>query len=294
MLLAGVAPSLAHGTESSFETLDLELDQDRRLASRCRVVIPKGSFDEPVPLLVLLPGLGETKNEAGALDAWLSLYGAREAWQRLRARRVLRDGQTALSDGEALALKRSLSKRPFTGMVLVCPFMPNPHAFPGGARKMFSRYALWLEQALLPEVRRLVPGVGHSREAAGIAGVSLGGFAAVELGLRARASFGTIGTVQGAFGVERVPGIARRIIEREARSLRGVYVATSTLDPYRAANQRLYRELSAHGMPVHLSVRTGPHSQKWLREIGTLEMLLWHDRALRGEIEQGEVRPKRP
>jgi hypothetical protein len=68
-------------------------------------------------------------------------------------------------------------------------------------------------------------------------------------------------------------------------------VATSSFDPYRAANERLGRKLAELGLSARLSVRRGAHSQGFLREIGTLELLVWHDRALRGNVATGETRP---
>ena len=40
------------------------------------------------------------------------------------------------------------------------------------------------------------------------------------------------------------------------------------------------KALGELGVDSELVVIPGPHNQPWLREIGTLEMLLWHDRHL--------------
>lgn len=294
MVAGWTASSRLSDANAHFELLDLEFEQEPQLARRCRVVVPRGSFEEPLPVLVLLHGLAETRDPGVAVDAWLSLYGLAGAWQRLRAGKTGCDKQKSFSDAEARILDEALVKRPFRGMVVACPFMPNPHAFHGGSRAMLAGYAKWLRDALLPQVRGRIPKASHSRDATGIAGVSLGGFAALELGLRAPDVFATVGTVQGAFGAGMAQNYARQIAELDPKSLRGAYVATSAEDPYRAANERLYRELGLRGVPARLSVRRGPHSQAWLREIGTLETLLWHDRALRGNLERGELRSKRP
>jgi len=44
----------------------------------------------------------------------------------------------------------------------------------------------------------------------------------------------------------------------------------------------LSRALHERGITHDLAVLPGPHDQPWLRETGTLEMLLWQDRALFG------------
>jgi enterochelin esterase-like enzyme len=179
-------------------------------------------------------------------------------------------------------------------MVLVCPYMPNPHAFPGGSGAMFARYVQWLRDAVLPAVRERVPGAVRSREGTGMAGVSLGGYAALELASRAPETFSTVATVQGAFSAASAPNYARRLAELESPALRGVYVSTSWYDPYRVANERLYEALVQRGVPSRFSLRRGPHSQGWLREIGTAELLLWQDRALRTKLETGAIRAPKP
>jgi enterochelin esterase-like enzyme len=142
---------------------------------------------------------------------------------------------------------------------------------------------------MLPAVRERVSAASREPAHTGIAGVSLGGAVALEVFVRKPRLFATLGTVQGAYGVNLGALFARRIVEAESVPGRAVYVSTSHGDPYRAANERLARELEQRGMPTRLSVRKGPHSQAWLIEIGSLELLLWHDRALRGEVETGRV-----
>ena len=61
---------------------------------------------------------------------------------------------------------------------------------------------------------------------------------------------------------------------------RPLHLLTSSRDPFREANQRLAAELMRRGVPHQLRVLPGPHDQPWLRESGTLEMLLWHARQL--------------
>jgi hypothetical protein len=46
--------------------------------------------------------------------------------------------------------------------------------------------------------------------------------------------------------------------------------------------QRLATRLAERGVSVTLTLAEGPHDQRFLREVGTLEMLLFQARALRG------------
>jgi hypothetical protein len=61
---------------------------------------------------------------------------------------------------------------------------------------------------------------------------------------------------------------------------RPIRLGTSGADPYKAANQAMSKKLTELGVPNELSVPPGPHNQPWLKEVGTLDMLLWHDRKL--------------
>ena len=65
-----------------------------------------------------------------------------------------------------------------------------------------------------------------------------------------------------------------------ARPARPVHVESSRGDPFLGASRRLADELSKRGVPCDLSVSPGPHDQPFLRDVGSLEMLLWHDRRL--------------
>jgi enterochelin esterase-like enzyme len=109
----------------------------------------------------------------------------------------------------------------------------------------------------------------------------MGGYVALEVFLRKPELFGTFGGVQSAFGSGAVPRYAERLRAALARAgKRPIHLETSTEDPYRRPNEQLSRALTAHGIENQLRVAPGPHDQPWLREVGTLEMLLFHDRNL--------------
>jgi len=281
--LAAPAAAAAPG----FDVTELTLDRAPNLPRRCALMLPQTSVPAgSLPLLVLLHGLGETSSESAGIEAWLGPYGLRRAWQRLALPPVARDQQPYWSDGELATLNASLVTEPFRGMVVACPFLPKPSAAGAG----IARYARWLEHTLLPAVRERVPSVSRDASATGLSGVSLGGYVSLEVFLQKPELFATVSSVQGAFGADRAVLYARRIGELTVARRIAVFASSSSFDPYRRANERLYRELSARGVPARLSIRRGPHSQGWLREVGSLETLLWHDRALRGAVETGEVR----
>lgn len=255
----------------------LEVPESAPNLSRCVVVLPKRrATPVKLPIAVLLHGLGETRDPKLGVRAWLDAYGLRSALDRLELGRLPEDEPYQYLDAaDRSRLNESLQKRPYRGLCIVCPFLPNPHRG-GNWQTALLRYAIWTTEKLLPAVRREFPDVAGER--AGLAGVSLGGFSALEAYLQRPDSFQAVGSVQGAFSKLYAQGAAKRLLMSGRKP--AVYAGTSTFDPYRAANVDFARALEAGGADVQLNVRKGPHSQPWLREIGTLDTLLWLDRAL--------------
>ncbi|NLE86592.1 MAG: hypothetical protein GX607_09360 [Myxococcales bacterium] len=262
------------------EAHDLQVPGRASLARRALVLAPRHLKAGTRPrALVLLHGLGETGNEALGIRAWAELYGLISAYERLRRpplERILPRARYA-TDERLEELNRSLAARPFEGLLLICPVTPNPYK-PGPAARTLDAYTEWLFDSLLPTVRERV----GPFSALGIDGCSLGGYAALEVFLRRPTAFATLGSVQGAFGEPRAERYATLLAEAlEGKKPVPIHIETSSEDPYRKANELLARRLKDRGVEATLRVPPGPHNQPWLREIGTLEMLLWHDRHLR-------------
>ena len=258
------------------------MEGDRRLARRALLLLPRRRRAEAkLPLLVLLHGLGETGSEKLGVRAWVDRYGLASSYERLVQPPVSRTLEHAryLSDGHLQSVNQALNEQPFSGMALVCPFTPNVYRMPS-REQAIDRYADWLETRLLPAVRAEAR-VSSDRKCTAIDGCSLGGYLSLEVFLKKPRLFGALGAVQGAIGASAAP----RYAERLAKAVHGdepmataIRLGTSTGDPYRKPNERLSRELSERGVENTLEVFPGPHDQPWLREIGTLGMLLWHDR----------------
>lgn len=261
---------------------DLVLDGDRKIARRALVLAPTHvSAKTRLPVLVLLHGLGETGNELLGIHAWGERYGAVGAYERLRRPPLQRTLERAryLTDDRLRTLDAALADRPFRGMVLVCPVTPNPRRI-GSVERVLDRYADWIDETLLPAVRAKVPSA-EGPASTGLDGCSLGGWVGMEVFLRKPWLFGSFGCVQAAFNVAKARRYAERIAETFAGAApRPVHVETSSTDPFRRANETLAERLGQLGVPHELRVPPGPHNQPWLREVGTLEMLLWHDRQL--------------
>jgi pimeloyl-ACP methyl ester carboxylesterase len=262
---------------------DLRVRGDAALARRAVLLVPK----KPSPksarrLLVLFHGLGETGSEALGLQAWPKLYGLVRSYARLKHPPVRRVSPELpyLTSARVTEINRDLEAAPFSGLCLLCPVTPNPGTHGSSARTL-DRYTGWLVETLLPAAREKLPG-SDLKLSVGLDGCSMGGPVALEVFLRKPELFGTLGGVQSAFSEASAPRYAERLAEALARvGARPIQLETSRLDPYRKANERLARELAKRGVASDLRVIPGPHDQPWLRETGTLEMLLFHDRNLR-------------
>jgi predicted esterase len=288
--LAAVGPRVAAADTPPSDDLDqhdLVVGGDPRLARRALVLVPKHlKPGDELPLLILLHGLGETGNELLGIHAWGERYGLVRAYERLRRPPVTRTRprRPYLTDARIQQLGVSLANRPFRGLILACPVTPNPYRLLPAERTL-DRYAEWIEGSLIPAVRRVAP-VMSGPHACGLDGCSLGGYVGMEVFLRRPQLFATFGAVQGAYSVPRAIRYARRLAATIQRvGPRPIHLETSSQDPYRRANQAMSRTLEELGVPHVLNIPPGPHDQPWLQEVGTLEMLLWHDRQLgaRGE-----------
>jgi poly(3-hydroxybutyrate) depolymerase len=272
---AGPAPS-AH-----FEIRELRLAPgEAPFGGRVPVLVPRHLAEGArVPLVVALHGLGETGDPALAARAWPELYGLGDAYGRLREPPIQARGRRGdLPPDRVEAINRALAARPLEGLVVACPFTPNPaKARDRGAH--LDAYARWLVDVVASRAREQLSMVAPGPSTTHLAGCSMGGSVAIDVALRARGSFGALAIVQSAHGAHRNAAIAAGLAAAgpSGKPL-PTLVLTSRGDPFRARNEALARELAARGVPHEARVLPGPHDQPWLREAGTPEMLLWLDR----------------
>jgi enterochelin esterase-like enzyme len=258
---------------------DIAVEGDRALGRRFLLFTPKhlGS-GERVPLLVLLHGLGETGDERMGVYAWVERYGLGTAYDRLRRLPIVRTSRRKdFTDTRLAEVNTELSQHPFRGMAIACPFTPNVHkvAHPVAA---LDGYARWIAEVVVPRAQREAP-VHADASRTALNGCSLGGYIGLEVFLRRPDLFGAWGGVQPALGMHRVAGFADRIAAAMAKvGPRALHLLTSEADPFRDQNVSLAKALKKKSIPVDMAILPGPHDQPWLREAGTIEMLLWHDR----------------
>jgi hypothetical protein len=279
---AAVAPSRLSFTEKELEFPATPVGPERALA----LVPAWGAPDQRFPLLVALHGRGESVRGAtvGA-RGWLDDYELGKTIERLRSPPLTRASFQEFVDDDRLArINASLVERPFRGLVVVCPWLPDLLAEKDraslDAALPFGRFVV---EQLLPRALAETPAQINPR-AVGIDGVSLGGRAALVVGLAYPDQFASLGTLQAAIQDSEAKALARRarraLTDGGARPLR---LLTSEQDYFRDAITQLHTALNAEGVPHEYLVVPGPHDYPFNRGPGGIEMLLWHDRVLRGE-----------
>ncbi|WP_394848894.1 hypothetical protein LZC95_15755 [Pendulispora brunnea] len=267
------------GTFSKRMTLFLPKQPPRDAGARDAGASDAGASDAgaggTARLLVLLHGLGETTEERAGAYAWIERYGLGTAYARLRHPPVVRTSRREdITDARLAEINVQLSAKPFGGMVIACPYLPNVHA----THTPLDEVARWIVETVVPRARAESDATGHPASATEIDGCSLGGYLSLEIFLRRPEAFNACGGVQSAIGESSAARYAERFAKAMARvGPRDVYLATSSRDPFRLGNEALARELGKRSIRHTLRVLPGPHDQPWLRESGTLDMLLWHD-----------------
>jgi hypothetical protein len=273
-------PARAATPEGALASAGLELRDLRVDGPGKRMVVLVPSHVPPgarVPLLVLHHGLGETGDARMGAHAWVERYGLADAFARLRRPPVSRTTEATRggrrdpwTDARLAGVNASLASRPFRGFVIACPFSPVL-----GAAALDS-YTSWLVDAALPRARAEAAAVVSDETHIG--GCSLGGYLSLEIFLRRPEIFRAWGGVQTAIGSASGATYAERIARAVGRvGPRPLHVETSLGDPFLPGNQALSAALISRKIPCDLDVIPGPHDQPWLREVGTLSALLWHD-----------------
>ena len=281
-LAAFVATRRALAQPTLLTALEVPVAGAGRFGKKCLLLRPtRAPAAQPLPLLLLFHGLGETDSESRGIHAWRDLYGLPEAYARLVTPPVGRTlpSKRYLSDARLEQINSELAQTPLPDVNIVCPFTPNVFKQDPSA-PLLDRYAQYVEQALLPAARAALPTLSGA-EHTGLDGVSLGGYVALEVFLRKPELFGVIGSMQGAFGKTLAEVYARRVAEIVSRlGPRRIHVTTTTFDPFREASQLFAERLNERGLSATLTLAEGPHDQTFLREAGSLEMLLFQARAL--------------
>jgi iron(III)-salmochelin esterase len=251
---------------------------------RAVVVVPAwGAPDERFPVVLALHGRGEAvKSPAEGALGWPRDYALVRAVDRLRAPPLRETDYEGLAEPAHMAeVNASLAKRPFGGLVVVCPWLPDVRQASTADVTPFARYLL---DVLLPRVRRETPAIVAS-EATGIDGVSLGGVIALRIGLTYPEAFGAVGGIQPAFGDgQNADWTALALEAHTKRPGQRLRLLTSHDDYFHDVVAGVDHAWTAAGIAHDYGDVVGPHDYVFNRGPGSLELLLWNDRALRDRV----------
>lgn len=275
LLLHRVGRAETTPREEEDDARNLRILDLREGGRRFLLIVPRYlQPDQRLPVGVFLHGLGETVDEKLGAYAWLDKYGLGSAWQRLVRPPIERTSTRGeWTDARLAEVNAELAARPFRGLAMVCPFMPNPK---GPAE--VDAYARWIESSLLPRVRQETRVFEDARRTY-LCGVSLGGYVSLEVLVRLPHVFGAWTGLQTAIGTWAAKGYADKIAAAaKSGAPKPMLILTSTQDHWRTSSEALDRELTAANVPHAFRVIPGPHDQPWLREAGTIEALHWLDR----------------
>lgn len=253
---------------------------------RVVVVIPEREANARLPVLVAMHGRGEALKgpELGA-RGWVDDYTLPTTAERLRRPPITLEDLHGFADDARLArLNASLAQRPYQGLIVVCPYTPDTLPADESIDKALP-LARFVVETVLPRAYQETPAIG-TPETTGIDGVSLGGRAALGIGLLRPKAFAVVASLQAALRSDNSADILRRA--REAKAQKPdlfVRLLTSSDDYFLRANQLLAADLRAAGIRTELVTIPGPHDYDFNRGPGGYEMLMFHDRVLRGQAE---------
>ena len=254
---------------------------DGAVSSRTAVLVPTwGDATVRFPVLVALHGRGEArKSPAEGALGWPRDYALVHGFERVSAPPLQTDDFEGFIDPARLVhLNQTLVSNPFAGLIVACPYLPDIDLRDDDAIAAFGDFVTGV---LLPRVRRELPARSEPAST-GIDGVSLGGAVALAVGLDRAASFGAAGTLQPALDVHDAARWASRAqAARSANPALAIRLLTSDGDYFRDAVRATSLALDKAGLVHDFDQVVGPHDYPFNRGPGSIEMLLWHDRALR-------------
>jgi hypothetical protein len=259
----------------------LEWDFPGAMSTRSTVLVP--AWGDPAaryPVLVALHGRGEALRPPaeGALG-WPRDYALARAIQRVASPPLTSTDFEGFVEPSRLAyLNGLLARRPFAGLIVACPYVPSLDL---ADEQEVLRFGRFVKETLLPRVRRETRALADAAST-GIDGVSLGGTLSLAIGLDGSSTFGAVGTLQPAVDAGDASRWAdKALAARHANPKLRLRLLTSDGDYFREAVRQTSSAWSAAGVAHDFDMVLGPHDYPFNRGPGAIEMLTWHDRALR-------------
>jgi iron(III)-salmochelin esterase len=235
---------------------------------------------EKLPVLIALHGKGESMLGATrGYAAWVERYGLRRAYDAMLSGVLSPASFGGLVREADLAVRNAdLRHRPYEGVLVVGVYTPDVR----GAD--VDRFATWVARELLPQIQKAFPFASTAPRQVGIDGVSLGGALALEVAARFPEVFGSVGALQPAIS-GREAAFAELLDRARRVRPQAIRLMSSDGDPYLPATRQLSETLRSLRISHDLVVTPGGHDYAFNRGPGAIELLRFHDLALR------QVRP---
>ncbi len=247
------------------------------------VSLPARRAGEKFPVLLAFHGRGEAlKGPLRGARGWLDDYWLGRAIDELQKPPLEPELFLGFAHPERLlSMNQSLRTQPYAGLIVVMPYTPDTLSG-GDALQAASAFGAFVTGELLERIYRETPALG-TPESTGIDGVSLGGRVAWAIGLTSPEKFGVVGGLQAAFEAEESETLARSakaaLLKNPRLTLR---LLSSDGDYYLASLSAISARLNQAAVPHRFDVVRGTHGYAFNRGPGAYEMLLFHDRVLRG------------
>lgn len=236
---------------------------------------------ERLPLVIAFHGMGESKlGPERGYRAWVDQYGLTSAYDALLGGLLVRSAFGDLvRDAELKAFNQELKAHPFKGVFVVGVYTPDLLSEVDHPERI-DAYAQWIAKKLVPKAQSMFPLVTDVPGSVGVDGVSLGGMVALEVGFRFPDVFAAVGAMQPAVR-GREAELAERALRAQAVAPQTIRLLSSDKDPLLGTTRKLSEELRARQVSHTLKVTLGGHDYAFNRGPGAIELLRFHDRALR-------------
>jgi hypothetical protein len=237
------------------------------------------------PLLIALHGRGEAgRGLTEGARGWRDDYELERARTRALAPPLTKaDFHGFVKQARLVALNASLRANPYEGLAVACPYTPALSDRSVDGAKPFASFVI---DELIGRARAALgvapPPPADVRARTGIDGVSMGGRLALLVGLSHPETFGAVGALQPAISKGEALWLSQLAARAAAVGTQAIRLVTSKSDPFREAVETLSQQLDRDGVAHQLVVTPGPHDYIWNRGPGSYELLLWHERVLRG------------
>jgi dienelactone hydrolase len=241
---------------------------------------PPAQAGEQLPIVIAFHGKGESVlGPARGYAAWMDRYGLGNAYNALLGPPLSATAFGGLvRDKELAGLNAELKAHAFRGVLAVGVYTPD--LISERDPEVVEGYASWVADVLVPHVQKTLPVASTLPRQVGVDGVSLGGMVALEVGLRHPQVFGAVGSMQPAIR-GREAALATLAASARATEHQQIRLLSSDNDPLLPVTRTLSSELRKRHVAHQLLVTPGGHDYAFNRGPGAIELLHFHDRALR-------------